>query len=173
MTSAQPTRGRPFARQQAAPEAPPQNAPYQPSGWRPQGAPFNLPKSQPKQSYGPPSPSYGPPAAAEPTTVDYEIVTSTDPPAPAKVATSAVNQQKSAPVLKQEGVYFVVLPQSAPVAPLQQTQNLVYAYPEVPKTALVAVPQAPVRAAQLQSAPLTTYKVVYSPITAPYVEVNW
>lgn len=72
-----PSRFRASARQ-VAPA--PQSA-YNPRGWRPQGAAFTLPKSQPQQAYGPPSPapSYGPPPE-EPTTTDYNVVESTLPP---------------------------------------------------------------------------------------------
>lgn len=83
MASAEPPnfRGVP-ARQSVAPDAfrpPAANAPYNPRGWRPQGAAFTLPKSQPQQAYGPPKPSYGPPPEEPTTTNDYQVVESTEP----------------------------------------------------------------------------------------------
>lgn len=75
-----PSRLRAFARQHQQPG----NDPYQPTGWKPQGAAFNLPqRAQRQQHYGPPAAaasygppptdpaaSYGPPPSVEPITTE-------------------------------------------------------------------------------------------------------
>lgn len=77
---AEPPRYSTLARQMA----PPNTAPYQPSGWKPQGARLTLPARQetfqPSPSYGPPSATYGPPSASygPPTTTDYPTTTDID-----------------------------------------------------------------------------------------------
>lgn len=61
-----PSRLRAFARQQQQQQQP-GNGPYQPTGWKPQGAAFSLPqRAQRQQQYVPPTPaaSYGPPPSA-------------------------------------------------------------------------------------------------------------
>lgn len=89
-----------------------ENAPYQPSGWRPSGREFRLPEKQvgprisaaPKQKYGPPE---------EPTTTEYP--TTTDFPN-AKRSDEAVNgRSKIAENLQESdqgnvGVYYIYHP---------------------------------------------------------------
>ncbi|KAF2883197.1 hypothetical protein ILUMI_22972 [Ignelater luminosus] len=160
-----PSRFRTSARQSVAPgtfQPPvpaPQSAPYNLRGWRPQGAAFTLPKSQPQQAYGPPSPapSYGPPP--EPTTTEYSIVESTLPPQGGKLTSSKQTTKAESTSAKQQqspGSYYVVLPQSTVVVTQPQSQNLVYAVTEVQKSSplVAAVPQATILAAPLTSSQL-------------------
>lgn len=76
MATAEPPRFGSFARQTS-----PENAPYAPSGFRPQGAAFNLPERQralPQQKYGAPPASYGPPQQYGPPEFTTELPATTD-----------------------------------------------------------------------------------------------
>ncbi|KAF5308903.1 hypothetical protein FQR65_LT00603 [Abscondita terminalis] len=187
MVAGQPARHQLSERQQVAPDAfkPPaaQNAPYAPRGWRPQGAAFSLP-NEPQVQYGPPATAYGTPSE-EPATTEDHIINTTDAPQPSKISAESNSKKKSEAVKEtqnedKKAAYFVVLPQNAQFVnfPQTQSQNLVYAY-AVEKSAPVvsAVPQATLVAApltaQLQTLPVSTYKAVYSPLTASYVQVDW
>lgn len=80
-------------------------------------------------------------------------------------------------VKQSQESYFVILPQSAVLFSQPQSQNLVYTVAQDEKSSpLVAVPRAtivaaPLTSAQLQTLPVSTYKSVYSPLTASYVDV--
>ncbi|XP_045479858.1 proteoglycan 4-like isoform X2 [Harmonia axyridis] len=126
MASAEPPRYRPvLARQGQSPDT----APYNPSGWRPSGPPFNTPQRQqnylppePKPSYGPPQepqPSYGPPevTTTENPTTTTEVTTETAESNDAQAEAIKVDPRtgKVSAALKsaespQPGAYFVVLP---------------------------------------------------------------
>ncbi|KAK4886086.1 hypothetical protein RN001_002357 [Aquatica leii] len=184
MIAGQPARNQVSARQQVAPDAfkPPaaENAPYAPRGWRPQGAPFNLP-SEPQAQYGPPATAYGTPSE-EPTTED-QIITTTDAPQFSKISAESNSKKKSEAVKEdknedKKAAYFLVIPQNAQLVQVPQSQNLVYAYAvERSSPAIAPVSQATFVAAplsaQLQSLPVSTYKAVYSPLSASYVELEW
>ncbi|XP_044735277.1 putative mediator of RNA polymerase II transcription subunit 21 [Chrysoperla carnea] len=120
-------------------EQQPNEAPYAPSGWRPQGAAFTLParqqQQQPEDQYGPPPPpdnQYGPPAAqpdnqygpppqqpnqvdprqARTTTDSNEELTTLEPQAENIKSEKLKNAKQVESVFKNtdRGFYYVYLP---------------------------------------------------------------
>ncbi|XP_017773640.1 PREDICTED: translation initiation factor IF-2-like isoform X2 [Nicrophorus vespilloides] len=152
-----------LSRQSAEP-----SGPYEPRGWRPEGAAFTLPsRSQPQVSYGPPAQEYGPPQP-EPTTTEMPTTTEAETEEipteePLRESERLEDGRKSAKVQEQPAdggrpVYFV----------LPQSQNYFYAVQQ--SGPLVA--NLPTTSARLQALPIRGPQFTVNPFySAPLIQI--
>ncbi|XP_056643030.1 uncharacterized protein LOC130449314 [Diorhabda sublineata] len=175
LVSAEPPR--PFARQTSL-----DSAPYEPSGWKPNGPLLEYPNRNNLQAYGPPQTVYGPPqneSDAESTTTESgtEPTTTIEPeaeniqviPSPGKSQSQKLEKSSA----QQPNQFFFILPQTSQklvlasplrVVPAQNSKNAAPARLEEFPEVVQDHENVPVQVEQVQPLPIQTI-----PVLAGYV----